>query len=118
MLNDRVRRGDEDALVTVFPPDEIRRPTMVTVDLHDHTRAVLVSHVAAPDHQLIAHISAHCNRLLSGSFTIIMRRRQRREPGPKVHDPATVDAPHRPVWLIAGVAAPGSPRRGSLVCLV
>jgi hypothetical protein len=64
MLGQRVGGGEEHALVTVFPPDEIRRSAMVTADLHDHTPTVLIPHVMPPNHQLIAHISAHHNRLL------------------------------------------------------
>lgn len=50
-----------------------------------------------PDHQLIAHIGAHRNRLLPRMVT--MSRRLRREPGPKVH---------RPVSAIPRAFMPGS----------
>lgn len=42
MLNQRVGRGEERALVTVISPDEIRRLAVVTVDFHDHALAALI----------------------------------------------------------------------------
>jgi hypothetical protein len=77
MPGQRVGRGKEDALMTVFPPDEIRRPAPVTMDLHDHTLTLFIPHVTSPDHQLIAHSSAHRNRLLS------TRRHHEATPAPR-----------------------------------
>ena len=64
MFHHGVRGGREHAVVTVRPPDQVRRRSALPVDLDDHTLAVLIANMAAPDHDLIAHFSVHPDLLL------------------------------------------------------
>ena len=59
MLHMSIGGGGEHALVTVFPPDQIRRCATVTVDLDDHPSAVWITHMESPDDQFIANFRAH-----------------------------------------------------------
>jgi hypothetical protein len=59
MLHQGVRGRREHALVTVFPPDQIRRCATVPVDLDDHSLAVRITHMASPDDQFIADLRTH-----------------------------------------------------------
>jgi len=73
VLYQRVGGRHEHALVTVLPPDQIRRCAILPVDLHDHAPAVHVTHVPAPDQQLIT-----CNRAHRHPSSALMPRRSRR----------------------------------------
>jgi hypothetical protein len=59
MLNEGVGRGSKQALVTVLPPDQVRWRATLAVDLHDHSLAVYVPHMASPDYQFIADYRMH-----------------------------------------------------------
>ena len=73
VLYQRVGGWHEHALVTVLPPDQIRRRAILPVNLHDHALAVHVTHVPAPDQQLIT-----CNRAHRHPSSASMSRRSRR----------------------------------------
>ncbi len=64
MFDDGVRGWREHAVVTVLPPDQVRRRSAFPVDLGDHALAVLVANMAAPDHDLVADFSVHLDLLL------------------------------------------------------
>jgi hypothetical protein len=59
MLHMGIGGRGEQALVTVFPPDQIRRRATVPVDLDDHSLAVLITHMTSPDDQFIADFRTH-----------------------------------------------------------
>src|SRR5271165_7696914 len=73
VLHQGVRGWHEHALVTVLPPDQVRRRAIFPVDLHDHALAVLITHMPAPDQQLIA-----CNRAHRHPSSAVMPRPSRR----------------------------------------
>jgi hypothetical protein len=59
VLDDRVGGGEEDALMTVRPPDEERRAAVRAMDLGNLAVAVLIALMAALDGQFVSDCCFH-----------------------------------------------------------
>jgi len=82
VFHQAVRGGHEHAVVTVLPPDQVRRRSTLPVNLDDYPLAVLIANMAAPDNDLVAHFSVHLDLLfLIGGYAasgLCTRRRRSR----------------------------------------
>jgi hypothetical protein len=67
MFHQGVRGGHEHAVVTVVPTDQVRGRTALPVNLDDNAFAVLIANMAAPDNDLVTHLSVHRDLLLPDS---------------------------------------------------
>ena len=66
-------------MVTVLPPDKVRRRAILAMDLDDHALTVLVADMTSPDHQLITLYSVRTRRRGCGlRFGQMSRLRQDR----------------------------------------
>ena len=90
MLHMSVGGRGEHALVSVFPPDQIRRRAAVPVDLDDHPRAVRITYMASPDDQFIADFRTHRLPPSHGFHKINVVAGIRPGGGPKVHTSSPV----------------------------